>query len=189
MSDTRVFSIRRIILSTTTPIRVKPIKLSFPHPHLLVSKLPASEDKKLSFSDKTEPREVSVAVSTELRLYAGQRWPTMNHKWRKARLASLLGMNERRVKSLYEGDPSARIRQDEISRIEALVSARRGTADAADRALSKRVAELEANLARVVAALARNEVAASRMEGRVSRIRIDAAHRGTAAGGTDNRRN
>lgn len=128
----------------------------------------------MSFSDKSEPREVTAALATELRTYAGRRWPTANHKWRKARLASLLGMNERRVKSLYEADPLARIRHDEAVRIDALIGAEpEETSGREDRLLAQRVAELEAQLATVVAALARDEMAAGGMAPRNPEQRTD----------------
>lgn len=114
-------------------------------------------------TDKYRSRDMTAAVANDLRIYAGQRWPTMNHKWRKAKLAYLLGMNERRVKSLYEAETTARLREDEAARIEALIGAERETANAeADRALAERIAELEAQVAFLVEALARDEMAARR---------------------------
>jgi hypothetical protein len=121
--------------------------------------MPASEDKKLGIQDKSEPREVTVEVAADLRSYAGHRWPTMNHKWRKARLASLLGMNERRVKSIYEAEHTARLRADEEARIKALIG-QKEEADAADIALAKRIADLEAQVATLAAILARDTLEA-----------------------------
>jgi hypothetical protein len=131
---------------------------------LLVSTMPAHEVNELAFSPKNEAHEVTTAVATDLRIYAGQRWPTMNHKWRKARLASLLGMNERRVKSIYEAEQTARLRVDEEARIKALIG-QREKADAADEALAKRIADLEAQVATLAALLASDTLAA---EGRVA---------------------
>jgi hypothetical protein len=137
----------------------------FPIPlRLLVPNIQQREVKKLGMQDKSERREVTVEVATDLRIYAGQRWPTMNHKWRKARLASLLGMNERRVKSIYEAEQTARLRVDEEARIKALIG-QREKADAADIALAKRIADLEAQVASLAALLARDTLAA---EGRVA---------------------
>ena len=113
----------------------------------------------MGIQDKSEPHEVTMEVATDLRVYAGLRWPTMNHKWRKARLASLLGMNERRVKSIYEAEHSARLRADEEARIKALLG-QKEEADAADIALAQRITELEAQVAFLVSALARDEMAA-----------------------------
>lgn len=119
----------------------------------------------MGIQDKSEPREVTAAVATDLRIYAGRRWPTMNHKWRKARLASLLGMNERRVKSIYEAEETARLRADEEARIKALISAEEERADAeADNALARRIAELEAQVAFLVTAMAGEALAGSRVE-------------------------
>lgn len=106
--------------------------------------------------DKPEPREVTAALATDLRVFAGQKWPTMNHKWRKARLASLLGMTERRVKSIYEAEETARLRADEEARIKALI----GQKEEADDALSERIASLEAQVAALLAALASDTLAA-----------------------------
>lgn len=113
----------------------------------------------MGIQDKSEPREVTVEVAADLRSYAGHRWPTMNHKWRKARLASLLGMNERRVKSIYEAEHTARLRADEEARIKALIG-QKEEADAADIALAKRIADLEAQVATLAALLARDTLEA-----------------------------
>jgi len=106
---------------------------------------------------------MSAAVATDLREYAGQRWPTMNHKWRKARLASLLGMNERRVKSIYEAEQTARLRVDEEARIKALIGQKEDT-DVADRAIAERLSQVEAELAEVRALLARTQQQMERRE-------------------------
>jgi hypothetical protein len=127
--------------------------------------MPASEDKKLGIQDKREAREVSATLANDLRVFAGRKWPTMNHKWRKARLAALLGMSERRVKSLYEADENARLRVDEEARIKALLG-QKEIADAEDKALAQRIAELEAQVAALVSALARDEVEARRPQAR-----------------------
>lgn len=103
---------------------------------------------------------MTAALANDLRVFAGRKWPTMNHKWRKARLASLLGMSERRVKSLYEAEETARLRVDEEARIKSLIG-KKEEADAADIALAERIAELEAQVAFLVSALARDEMAAS----------------------------
>lgn len=114
----------------------------------------------MGIQDKSEPREVTVEVATDLRIYAGQRWPTMNHKWRKARLASLLGMNERRVKSIYEAEQTARLRSDEEARIKALIGQKERADAVADIALAKRIADLEAQVATLAALLAGDTLAA-----------------------------
>ena len=122
--------------------------------------MPAHEVNELAFSPKNEAHEVTTAVATDLRIYAGQRWPTMNHKWRKARLASLLGMNERRVKSIYEAEQTARLRSDEEARIKALLGQKERADAVADIALAKRIADLETQVATLVALLASDTLAA-----------------------------
>lgn len=112
---------------------------------------------------------MSAAIATNLRVYAGQRWPTMNHKWRKARLASLLGMNERRVKSLYEAEETARLRADEETRIKALLGQQEEVNATEDKALAARLAELEAQVAFLLAALAGDELAAQGQAARAAR--------------------
>lgn len=99
---------------------------------------------------------MTAALANDLRVFAGRKWPTMNHKWRKARLASVLGMSERRVKSIYEAEATARLRADEEARIKALI----GQEEQEDAAIAKRIAELEAQVAFLIAALARDDVAA-----------------------------
>lgn len=98
---------------------------------------------------------MTAALANDLRVFAGQKWPTMNHKWRKTKLASMLRMSERRVKSIYEADPAARVRADEAERIRALIHQ-----EEADAALADRIAELEAQVAILVATIAREQMAA-----------------------------
>lgn len=96
----------------------------------------------------SERRDVSVAVSNELRAYARTRWPLANDKFRKTRLASLIGVTERRIKSLWEGDPAAVLREHEAAAIRKLHKQRQ--IEEANRndfaALQDRVARLEAAL-------------------------------------------
>ena len=102
----------------------------------------------------------ATAISSDLRAYAVKRWPTANHKFRKARLADLLGLSERRVRSYWEAKAAAP-RDEEIGAITALIG-RKEEADAhaeADRALAERLAELEAQVAFLVQALARETLA------------------------------
>lgn len=101
----------------------------------------------------------ATALSSDLRAYAVKRWPTANHKFRKARLADLLGLTERRVRSYWEAK-AASPRDDEVDAIKALIG-QKEDADAADIALAERIAELEAQVAFLVSALAGDELAAS----------------------------
>lgn len=99
------------------------------------------------------------AISDGLKTYSARRWPTANAKFRKARLADLLGFTERRVRSFWE-KTAASPRDDEIDAINALIG-QAEDAHAADEALSARLADLEAQVAFLVAALARDEMAAA----------------------------
>lgn len=88
----------------------------------------------------------AAAISTDLRTYAVKRWPTANHKFRKGRLADLLGFSERRVRSFWEGTAAAP-RDEEIEAIHALVGANEQIEEAnrdAYAALQERIARLEA---------------------------------------------
>lgn len=98
-----------------------------------------------------------ATISSGLRTYAVKRWPTANHKFRKARLADLLGFTERRVRSFWEAKAAAP-RDDEIDAIKALI----GQQEDADATLSNRIAELEAQVASLAALLAGDEMAAQR---------------------------
>lgn len=105
-------------------------------------------------------RDVTAALADDLRAYAVKRWPTMNHEWRKAKIASLLNMKVRRVRSYWDGEESLSPRQQEVEAIKSLIGAEEEKArEEADRALAKRVAELEAQLAFVMAALASDTMA------------------------------
>lgn len=96
------------------------------------------------------------AIATDLRKYAVKRWPTANHKFRKARLADLLGFSERRVRSFWEAK-AASPRDDEVDAINALI----GQGEGEDAALSTRIAELEARVARLMAVLDREAMEAA----------------------------
>ena len=105
---------------------------------------------------------MNAALADDLRAYAVKRWPTMNHEWRKAKLASLLNMRVRRVRSYWDGEDTLSPRQSEVDAIKSLIGAKEEKArEEADRALAERVAELETQLAFVMAALASDQMAAS----------------------------
>lgn len=106
----------------------------------------------------------ATALSGGLRKYAVARWPTANHKFRKARLADLLGFSERRVRSYWEAK-AASPRDDEVDAIKALIG-QKEQADAADITLAKRIADLEAQVATLASLLAGDEMAAARMASR-----------------------
>jgi hypothetical protein len=101
---------------------------------------------------------MQAALADDLREYAGKRWPSGNAKFRKGRLADLLGFSERRVRSYWEAKAAAP-RDHEIEAIKALIG-RREEAHEADIALAKRIADLEAQVATLAALLARDTLAA-----------------------------
>lgn len=87
----------------------------------------------------------SATLSTDLRIYAVKRWPLDKDERRKERLAALLNMTKRRVRSLWENESTARPRGDEIERIEALIGAEEEEANRhAFADLQERIARLEA---------------------------------------------
>jgi len=91
--------------------------------------------------------EVSASAQLMLRDYAGHRWPALNHKGRMSRLSGLLGLGHRRVRAIYQSDPSVRLRADELAAIEALSQHQIEEANRNDfAALQDRVARLEAVL-------------------------------------------
>lgn len=92
-------------------------------------------------------REVTTALADDLRTYAVKRWPTMNHEWRKAKLASLLGMKVRRVRSYWDAEETLSPRQSEVDAIAELIGSEREIEEAnrdAFAALQERIARLEA---------------------------------------------
>ncbi len=92
-------------------------------------------------------REVTAALADDLRTYAVKRWPTMNHEWRKAKLASLLGMKVRRVRSYWDAEETLSPRQSEVDAIAELIGSESKIEEAnrdAFAALQERIARLEA---------------------------------------------
>jgi hypothetical protein len=136
----------------------------------MVERLSARETKILEKHASQDQRQMTTAVHTMLRDYAGASWPTMNHKGRMAQLERKLGFGHRRVRSLYQNEPGVSVRAEEAARIAELVASREEASRAEDRALAQRVAELEATLALVVAALDRDEVASRRLAARAEVI-------------------
>lgn len=119
----------------------------------------------MGIEDNAERREVSAAVSNELKLYARQRWPLANDKFRKGRLAHIIGVTDRRIKSLWEGDPAAVLREHEATAIRKLQGARK--IEEANRvefqALQARLARLEAAFAAVDPEFFHEQMAALRV--------------------------
>lgn len=93
---------------------------------------------------------MSTALSHDLREYAVKRWPTMNHEWRKAKLASMLGMKLRRVRSYWDGEETLFARVDEVEALRALMNMPQSKLEEANQdafaQLQTRIARLEAVL-------------------------------------------
>lgn len=89
-----------------------------------------------------------LAASKDLKFYARRRWPLANDKFRKDRLAELLDLTKRRIKSLYEGDRNAVLRQHEAESIERLTGKKLGAAAELEEARHeyRTLAQLEASL-------------------------------------------
>jgi hypothetical protein len=101
----------------------------------------------MTFADKTE-RDVNAAIAQDLKFYSRRRWPMANDKFRKSRLASLLNVTERRIKSLWEADERAVIREHEAEAVRRLIGQEEANRNDFA-ALQSRVARLEAALATV----------------------------------------
>jgi hypothetical protein len=101
----------------------------------------------LGIEDKTE-FSVNAAIAQDLRIYARRRWPLANDKFRKDRLAHLLNVSARRIKSLWEAEDTAVIRQQEAEAVRRLIGQQK--IEEANRetfqALQARIARLEAAL-------------------------------------------
>lgn len=101
----------------------------------------------LDFRPKNEREQMSIDAAYTMREYAGRRWPTMNHKGRMSRLAGVLRMGHRRVRSIYQNEFGVRLRADEMAAIEALRERQIEEANQNDfQALQARIARLEAAL-------------------------------------------
>lgn len=95
-----------------------------------------------------EDKNMNAMMADDLRVYARQRWPLANDKYRKARLANLLQVSARRIKSLWEGEQSAVIRQSEAEAVRRLLGQKQVEEANRDdfQALQARIARLEAAL-------------------------------------------
>jgi hypothetical protein len=101
----------------------------------------------LEFRSKDERSEMSATAQLMMRDYAGTRWPTLNHKGRMSRLASVLGFGHRRVRSIYQNEPGLSLRADEMAAIAALQEQKIEEANRhAFQDLQARIARLEAAL-------------------------------------------
>lgn len=105
------------------------------------------ETGKLEIHPKKERPDMSATAQLLLRDYAGHRWPTLNHKGRMARLAGILSLGHRRVRSLYQGEQGVSIRADEMAAIQSLQQQQIEEANRNDlQDLQARIARLEAAL-------------------------------------------
>lgn len=95
-----------------------------------------------------EDKDMNAILADDLRVYARQRWPLANDKYRKDRLATLLRVSSRRIKSLWEGEQSAVIRQSEAEAVRRLLGQKQIEEANRDdfQALQARIARLEAAL-------------------------------------------
>jgi hypothetical protein len=85
-----------------------------------------------------------TAARADLRLYAAERWPTMNHKGRLRELAKeLTNWTARRVRAVYNAEQGVSLRAGESADIEALIEEENRN-DFQD--LQARIARLEAAL-------------------------------------------
>lgn len=98
--------------------------------------------------DNSEGRKVNAALAADLKVFARQKWPLSTDEWRMSRLADLLGLGRRRVKSLYQGEPTAVLRHHEAEAIAKLLKQRK-----AEEATRDDIGDLQARIARLEAAL------------------------------------
>jgi hypothetical protein len=103
------------------------------------------KSKKLSELHNSEA--LVRGLSEGLRTYAVKRWPLSNNKQRKARLANLLRMSDRRLQSFWNGETTMSVRHQEAEAIRALIQKPiEGQNDELE-ALKDRISQLEARLA------------------------------------------
>ena len=106
------------------------------------------EAKQLGNSDKSERQEVNAALAADLKVFARQKWPLSTDEWRMTRLANMIGVGVRRMKSLYQGEPTAVLRHHEAEAIAKLLKQRKAEEAVRDdiEALQERIARLETAL-------------------------------------------
>lgn len=106
------------------------------------------EAKQLGNSDNLERQEVNAALAADLKIFARQKWPLSTDEWRMTRLANMIGVGVRRMKSLYQGEPTAVLRHHEAEAIAKLLKQRKAEEAVRDdiEALQERIARLETAL-------------------------------------------
>lgn len=93
----------------------------------------------------------TASLSRDLRVYATKRWPLDKDERRKERLATLLNMTNRRVRSFWANEPTAVPRGAEIERIEALIGAEQAEQQKIEEANRDAFAALQERIARLEA--------------------------------------
>lgn len=98
--------------------------------------------------DNSERREVNAALADDLKIFARRKWPLSTDEWRMGRLSHMIGVGARRMKSLYQGEATAVLRQHEAEAIQKLLRERKVEEANRDdfQALQARIARLEAAL-------------------------------------------
>ena len=91
---------------------------------------------------------MNAALAADLKVFARQKWPLSTDEWRMSRLAHMIGVGTRRMKSLYQGEATAVLRQHEAEAIGKLLKQRQIEGANRDdfQALQARIARLEAAL-------------------------------------------
>ncbi len=103
---------------------------------------------------------MSAAAQIDLRLFAAEEWPLINHKGRLRNLAKLLpNWSERRVRAVYNAESGVSLRAEEQADINALIEEENRNEF---QALENRLARLEAALFHTDEAFHHEQVAAFR---------------------------
>lgn len=79
--------------------------------------LPRPSDPMVALSRRSEANEATAEMKARLRRLAAHLWPQASHLDRKSELQKALQWSRRRVRSLYEGEPGANIRQVEADQV------------------------------------------------------------------------
>jgi hypothetical protein len=132
----------------TSPMLSHAILIAFRVSSFDVPNMTQPEANPLGISDNLERREVNAALADDLKIFARRKWPLSTDEWRMSRLANMIGVGTRRMKSLYQGEATAVLRQHEAEAIAKLLNQRQ--IEEANRndfqVLQARIARLEAAL-------------------------------------------
>lgn len=107
---------------------------------------------------------MTAAAQTDLRVFAADEWPLLNHKGRLRELCRLLPWSNRRVRAVYNGEAGVTLRANEADDVAGLTEreAEHVRSQAEYRELEARIAALEAYFAGVDEDYGRPEVEALR---------------------------